>query len=384
MVGRLIQNHHICAAHHHLAKHTSYLFTTGKHAGLLQRFLTTEQHSAQPTANIGIVLLAFLCKGTQPFNQAVLVALKIFCVILRKICSFCGNSPFKAALIRLQFAHQNLEQRSSCDFILADKGNLFVRANHKANIIQHLLAVNGFGNPIHQKHIVADLSVLLKATEGISAAGRLNGIHLQVIQQLLSGGCLLCLGGIRTKALDEVLQLLNLLFHALILILQLTLCHLGIAVPEIIVADKHGNLAIIDIRNICADLIQEMTVMGNHDNRIFKVHQEILQPFDRMNIQMVGRLVQKQNIGIAEQCLCQKHLHLLSACQLLHLRIMEFIRNPQTVQQHFRIGFRSPAVQLRKFTLQLCRLNAVLVCEVLLHIKCVLLLADIIQSFMPI
>ena len=259
-----------------------------------------------------------------------------------------------------------------------------MRANHKANIIQHLLAVNGFGNPIHQKHIVADLPVLLKAAEGISAAGGLNGIHLQVIQQLLSGGCLLCLGGIRTKALDEVLQFLNLLLHALILILQLTLCHLGIAVPEIIVADKHGNLAIINIRDICADLIQEMTVMGNYDNRIFKVHQEILQPFNRMDIQMVGRLVQKQNIGIAEQSLCQKHLHLLSACQLLHLRIMEFICNPQTVQQHFRIGFRSPAVQLRKFALQLCRLNAVLVCEVLLHIERILLFTDIIQSFMPI
>ena len=49
-----------------------------------------------------------------------------------------------------------------------------------------------------------------------------------------------------------------------------------------------------------ADLIQEITVMGYHDDRIFKVDQKFFQPFDRIEIQVVGRLVEKKNVRIAE------------------------------------------------------------------------------------
>ena len=40
--------------------------------------------------------------------------------------------------------------------------------------------------------------------------------------------------------------------------------------------------------------------MGYHDYRVFKVNQELLQPCDGVEVQMVRRLVKKQDIRVAE------------------------------------------------------------------------------------
>ena len=58
--------------------------------------------------------------------------------------------------------------------------------------------------------------------------------------------------------------------------------------------------------------------MGHDDNRILKIDQKLLQPGNGIQIQMVRRLVQKQNIRISKQRLGQKHLNLQRAYQILH------------------------------------------------------------------
>ena len=50
--------------------------------------------------------------------------------------------------------------------------------------------------------------------------------------------------------------------------------------------------------------------MGYHDNGILKVDQKLLQPCDRIQIQMVGRLVEKQDVRVSEQCLRKQNFDL--------------------------------------------------------------------------
>ena len=59
--------------------------------------------------------------------------------------------------------------------------------------------------------------------------------------------------------------------------------------------------------------IQEVTVMGNNNHRIFKIDEEFLQPGDGIQIQMVGRLIQKQDVRVAEKRFGKEYLHLLAA-----------------------------------------------------------------------
>ena len=71
-----------------------------------------------------------------------------------------------------------------------------------------------------------------------------------------------------------------------------------------------------------ADLIQEITVVRDNDNGIFKVNQKLLKPCNGIQIQMVGRLVQKQDIGIAEQSFGKQNLNFYVTIQVLHKRVV--------------------------------------------------------------
>ena len=53
--------------------------------------------------------------------------------------------------------------------------------------------------------------------------------------------------------------------------------------------------------------------MGNCDHGVVKVDQEFFQPCDGVQIQMIGGLVQKQDIRIAEECFGKQDLYLLIA-----------------------------------------------------------------------
>ena len=100
----------------------------------------------------------------------------------------------------------------------------------------------------------------------------------------------------------------DLFFLLLIGFLHLLNHQLAGFIPEVIVSGIELNLAIVDIRNLGADLIQEITVMGYYDDGILKVNQEFLQPCDRIEIQMVGRLVEKQDIGLPNNACASRTL----------------------------------------------------------------------------
>ena len=71
--------------------------------------------------------------------------------------------------------------------------------------------------------------------------------------------------------------------------------------------------------------------MGYNDDSIFKVDQKFFQPCDGIQIQVVGRLVQKQNIRVSEQCLGKKHFDLLCTDQIFHHAVMKISLDSQTI-----------------------------------------------------
>ena len=71
--------------------------------------------------------------------------------------------------------------------------------------------------------------------------------------------------------------------------------------------------------------------MGNYDNGIVKVDQEFFQPCDRIQIQVVGRLVQKKDIRITEKCLCKKDFDLLCTGQFAHHIVVKFCLDSKSI-----------------------------------------------------
>ena len=197
--------------------------------------------------------------------------IKVFAVVLGEIALAGGHAPLEAALVRLHLAHQNLEQRGARQLIRTDKSNLVARRQHEGNVVEHLAAVDRFGKVSHGQQIVADIAIRLPRNIRVAAGGRRKVLHLQVIQQLFAAGRLFMLAGIGREALNKRLQFLDLLLVLLVDILLLARRHLGIFIPEVVVTNIHLNLAEVDIADVRADLIEEVTVVADHDDRIREI-----------------------------------------------------------------------------------------------------------------
>ena len=129
------------------------------------------------------------------------------------------------------------------------------------------------------------------------------------------------------------------------------------------------------------DFIQEITVVGDHDHGILKIDQELFQPRDGVQIQMVGRLVEEQDVRVAEQCLRQQDFHLLRAGQVFHHGIMVICLDTQSVKQRRRVGLGFPAVHIGEFRFQFAGADAVFVGEIFFGVDRLFFFHDLIQAF---
>ena len=129
-----------------------------------------------------------------------------------------------------------------------------------------------------------------------------------------------------------------------------------------------------------ADVVEKMAVMGDDDDGADIVHQEILQPGDGGDIQMVGGFVEQDDVGLAEQGPGQQDFDLVPVGQAAHRFIKQILGQAEPLQDPARLGFGLPAVQLGEFPFQLGGEDAVLLGKILFGIEGILLLHDLEQA----
>ena len=120
--------------------------------------------------------------------------------------------------------------------------------------------------------------------------------------------------------------------------------------------------------------------MGDNDDRVIKVDQKFFKPCDRIQIQMVGRLIKKKDIRISEKGFCKKNFYLLSAVKVFHNSIMKIRFNSEAVKKNGRITFSFPSVQLGKFAFKFTGAHTVFFCEIFFHIDRIFFFHDLIKT----
>ena len=100
--------------------------------------------------------------------------------------------------------------------------------------------------------------------------------------------------------------------------------------------------------------------MGYNDDRAEVLREEVLQPGYRLNVEVVGRLVHEDYVGVSEQALSEQNLDLLVTGQGIHLLVENLLRQTQTLDKLGSVGLSLPAVQLCELGLQLGSAGAVL------------------------
>lgn len=74
--------------------------------------------------------------------------------------------------------------------------------------------------------------------------------------------------------------------------------------------------------------------MRYNDDRVLKVDQKLFEPLDRLNIQMVCRLIQKKHVRLSEKRLGKQHLHLVRTAEISHFLCMKLFGNTEPFQQN--------------------------------------------------
>ncbi len=98
--------------------------------------------------------------------------------------------------------------------------------------------------------------------------------------------------------------------------LRLGVRPLGLA-PQVVlvVPGPAGQLAAVDLDDARGQRLQEGAVVGNEHQRARELLEEVLQPGDRLDVEVIGRLVQQQDVRLQQQRLRQQHAPLHAAGQ---------------------------------------------------------------------
>ncbi len=107
------------------------------------------------------------------------------------------------------------------------------------------------------------------------------------------------------------------------------------------IAGETGQLAAVQFDDAGRHIVQEASVMGDKQHTAAEIAEQAFQPFDRRKIQVVGRLVQNQHIGLGHQRLRQRHALAHAAGQIADAAVRIQL---QTLNRRLYTRLHGPAI----------------------------------------
>ena len=178
--------------------------------------------------------------------------------------------------------------------------------------VEKLEAAVNLGEVLEFEDVLAAGAELVEADIGALNVGAGQVVGLQALDLLAAAGDL---GGAGSggEAGDEVVELGDLLFALGVLGFEGG-TDLGLGHHHLVVAAGVSDDGfVIDVGGVGGDAVEEVAVVVDGDQRAVVVVQEVLQPMDGIEIEVVGGLVEKQGLGLAEERLGEQDADLLPA-----------------------------------------------------------------------
>ena len=171
-----------------------------------------------------------------------------------------------------------------------------------------------------------------REVEGDPLVDRHRGDRSQLLDHLDARLGLARLAGLGLEAVDEGLHVLA-LGGDLGLLRGVVLEPLGAgALEAVVVAVVGDELLLVDVHDVVAHVVQQVAIVAHHQQRVAEAPQMLGQPQHRLEIEMVRRLVEDQEVGIAEQRAGQRHAHAPAAGELAAGPALRLVVEAQPVQ----------------------------------------------------
>ena len=311
--------------------------------------------------------------------EQVEVAIEVGGAVLGAVAQGGVFRPLDSALVGGELAHQAAQQGGFTHPVLADNRQPGARLNHDAALLEQRYTIEAVAQVLQGHRLAVQLLFLLEADIGAHPAGGLDVIEGDLGDLLGPGGRLLGLGGVGGEAADELLQLGDLRAFLGVLRVQF-LPRLGGGGHEIVVvAGVDPQLAVVDVGHVGTDRVEEVAVVGNDDHGGLAGVEHPFQPANGIDIQVVGGLVQQQDVGVGKQGLGQQHPQLPARRHLAHGAEMQFPGDTGTQQDLTRPALGGIAVHFREQGLELGDFHAVVLGHLGQRVNTVPLLLDLPQ-----
>ena len=134
---------------------------------------------------------------------------------------------------------------------------------------------------------------------GLAALRRLDPLDL--LELLHPALHLRGVRGARLEALDELDLLGEHRLLALELRLLLLLGERALLLVELVVAGVGGQRAAVDLDDLGDDAVHELAVVRGHQQRALVALEELLQPDQALEVEVVARLVEQHDVGPHQQ-----------------------------------------------------------------------------------
>ena len=116
--------------------------------------------------------------------------------------------------------------------------------------------------------------------------------------------------------------------------LAVRLAERALALVEVVVAGVDRDLAAIDLGDLRHDAVHELAVVRCHQQRTRQRLQERLEPDDRLDVEVVRRLVHQQDVGAPQQHARHRDAHLPSSRQVAHVSVDPLVVEAEP-EEHF-------------------------------------------------
>ena len=235
------------------------------------------------------------------------------------------------ARVRRFDARKHPHQRRLAGAVRSDQRDAIAALDQQVQLREdHLLAVR-FAHVVQLEHRAPALRAHGKGEMDALALGRRLDRH-DFLEHLDAALHLRRLRRLIAEAIDEHLHARDLLVLLALRLAQLV--HARVALDDVmrVVAGVIGQLAQVEIGDARDDGVEKEAIVRHEDDCV-RVRREIfLEPVARLEVEMVGRLVEQQQRRPAEQQLREREPHLPSARQRIGRLLERLVGEPETAQ----------------------------------------------------
>ena len=259
-------------------------------------------------------------------------------------------ADLEGACVGLLQSHDEAEERRLAAAVGAYDAHDAGRRQGEGEVFVEQLVAVGFADTIHLQHFITEpRAIRNKYLEVL-----LLLFDVFVEESVVGGqtGFALSMTGLGGHA--HPLQLALQCFAALALLLLLHGQAGGLLLePGAVVALPGNALAAVEFEDPARHVVEEVAVVGDGDDGAFVLLEVLLQPVDALGVEVVGRLVEQQDVGLLQEQAAEGHAAAFAAAEVGHQLVL--VGTAEGVHGAFQLGVEVPSVvgfqQLRELSL---------------------------------